>query len=100
MPLVPFRTLDLNPNYNREHCFKRVYIKQLDGMKMPNGEVHNGMCIAGDVGGMRAKQFDLFVGREDAHIKVPSIGGRGGTIVELEILGDSAASRPRKRKKK
>ena len=69
-------------------------------MKMPNGEVLNGMCIAGDVGGMRATQFDLFVGREDAHIKVPSIGGRGGTIVELEILGDIAASRPRKRKKK
>jgi len=98
MPLVPFRTLALNPTYNRALFYKKVYIKQLDGMTLPNGEVHNGMCIAGDVGGMREKHFDLCVGREDRHIHVPSVGGPGGTIVELQILGDSAASRPGRKK--
>jgi len=93
MPLIPFRTLALNPHYNKQHFYKKVYIKQLDGMKMPNGEVHNGMCIAGDVGGMDEKHFDLCVGREDHHISIPSVGAPG-TICELEILGVSDVSKP------
>jgi len=64
---------------------------------MPNGEVHNGMCIAGDVGNMHEHHFDFCVGREDHHIQIPSVGGRGGTIVELQILEESAASRPGKK---
>jgi len=93
MPLIPFRTLALNPHYNKQHFYKKVYIKQLDGMKMPNGEVHNGMCIAGDVGGMDEKHFDLCVGREDHHISIPSVVAPG-TICELEILGVSDVSKP------
>jgi len=99
MPLVPFRTLALNPKYNPPSLFyKKVYIKQLDGMTLPNGDVHNGVCIAGDVGGMRPTHFDLCVGREDRHITIPSVGGRGGTICEVQILGESAVSRPGKAK--
>jgi len=97
MPLVPFRTLALRPRYHAAYFYRKVYIKQLDGMTMPNGEVHNGMCIAGDVGNMHEHHFDFCVGREDHHIQIPSVGGRGGTIVELQILEESAASRPGKK---
>ena len=69
------------------------YIKQLDGSKLPTGEVHNGVCIAGDVGAMGEKHFDLCVGREDHHIAIPSAGSPG-TICELEILDVSSASKP------
>lgn len=86
-PLVPFRTLALNPKFNKALYGKLVYIKQLDGMKMPNGEIHNGICICGDAGGMRKEHFDLFVGREDHHISIPSIRRGGGTICEIQILG-------------
>jgi hypothetical protein len=98
MPMVPFRTLALNPHFNSALFYKKIYIKQLDGMTMPNGEVHNGICIAGDIGGMGATHFDLCVGREDRHISIPSVGGRGGTICEIQVLGESAASRPGKKK--
>lgn len=93
MPMIPFRTLALNPHFNKQHFYKKVYIKQLDGLKLPTGEVHNGICIAGDVGGMGEKHFDLCVGREDHHITIPSAGSPG-TICEVEILDVSNASKP------
>lgn len=86
-PLVPFRTLALNPGHNKHLYGKHVYIKQLDGMELPNGEIHNGICICGDAGGMRKEHFDLFVGREDHHIAIPSIRRGGATICEIQILG-------------
>ncbi|HZU97566.1 MAG TPA: 3D domain-containing protein, partial [Planctomycetota bacterium] len=45
---------------------KKVYIKQLDGLVLPTGEKHNGICYVGDAGGMVAyQQFDFFTGTQD-----------------------------------
>ena len=93
MPLIPFRTLALNPRLNPGLHYKKVYIKQLDGMQLSTGERHNGVCIAGDTGGMRKTHFDLFVGREDHHITIPSVSRGGATICEVQILEDSSAAR-------
>jgi hypothetical protein len=97
MPLIPFRTLALNPTLHPALFYQKVYIKQLDGMTLPDGQTHNGVCIAGDVGLMKVQHFDLCVGREDHHIQVPSVGGAGGTMCEVQILGECAASRPGKK---
>jgi hypothetical protein len=86
MPLVPFRTLAINPFFNKRHCKQKVYIKQLDGVRLPWGEIHNGVCIVGDAGGMRENHFDLFVGRNSTHLAIKSIGKQGGTITEIKFL--------------
>lgn len=98
MPLVPYRTLAINPKLNPSLYYKKVYIKQLDGMTMSGtNEKHNGICIVGDAGGMRQTHFDLFVGREDHHISIKSVGTGDATICEIQVLGDCAASHPGKK---
>lgn len=92
MPLIPFRVLAVNPYEHAGLFHKKVYIRQLDGLVLPTGEIHNGICIVGDVGRMKHEHFDLFCGNEDAHLSIPSIGKRDGRqLVELQIL-DAAAS--------
>jgi len=86
LPLIPFRVLAINAKLNKHLYKKKVYIKQLDGLTMVNGEKHNGICIVGDCGGMRKEHFDFFVGREDHHIHVPSVSHGGATICEIKIL--------------
>ncbi|TMQ14398.1 MAG: hypothetical protein E6J91_15475 [Deltaproteobacteria bacterium] len=93
MPLVPFRRLAINPYLNPDLHYRRVYIKQLDGMQLPTGERHNGVCIAGDTGGMRKTHCDLFVGREDRHITIPSVGQGGATMCEVQIMETSSTAR-------
>ncbi|MFN0250341.1 MAG: hypothetical protein ACKV2T_25910 [Kofleriaceae bacterium] len=72
MPLIPYRTLAYNAGSEKDLYGKKVYIKQLDGVKLPTGEVHNGICIIGDCGSMEPeKQFDLFVGPEGRRVSIP-----------------------------
>ena len=96
VPLIPYRVLAVNPQYNRALYRKKVYIKALDGLQMEGtNERHNGMCVVGDTGGMRATHFDLFVGREDHHIRIPSIGKGDATISEIKVLGDCGPAHKR-----
>lgn len=94
MPLIPFRVLAHNYKTETPLFGRIVYIQQLDGLALPTGEIHNGMCIVGDTGGMAppGKQFDCFVGREDRHIQIPSLAdSQGGSVCNVEILGPCAA---------
>jgi hypothetical protein len=94
-PLIPFRTLACNGAHEPEMYYKKVYIEQLDGLRLPTGEVHNGICIVGDCGGLSSgQQFDFFVGREDHHIAIPSIGpSQGGSACRVMILDTCAAAK-------
>jgi hypothetical protein len=67
-----------------------------DGV-MLNDQKHNGICIVGDAGDMRQTHFDLFVGREDHHSSLASVGTGDARICEIHVLGECAASRPGKR---
>jgi hypothetical protein len=72
MPLIPFRTLAYNASAEKDLYGKKVYIKQLDGVKLSTGETHNGVCIIGDCGSMEPeKQFDLFIGPEGRRVSIP-----------------------------
>lgn len=73
MPLVPFRTLAHNARKEPGLYGRRVFIAQLAGLTLPTGEVHNGVCIVGDAGGMEpGLQFDLFVGPQSGRIGLPA----------------------------
>src|SRR5262249_17392624 len=94
MPLIPFRVLAHNAQTEPSLYGRIVYIQQLDGLALPTGEIHNGMCVVGDQGGMAppGKQFDFFVGREDRHIQLPTLAAsQGGSVCNVEILGPCAA---------
>jgi len=52
LPLIPFRVLAHNARTETPLYLKTVYIEQLDGVRLPTGEVHNGMCVIGDCGSM------------------------------------------------
>jgi len=95
LPLIPFRVLAHNPKTETPLYRRIVYIKQLDGLVLPTGEVHNGMCVVGDCGGMApaGAQLDFFVGRQDRHITIPTIApSQGGSVCEVEILGTCTAA--------
>jgi peptidoglycan hydrolase-like protein with peptidoglycan-binding domain len=100
MPLIPFRVLAHNARTETPLYGRIVYVQQLDGLVLPSGEKHNGMCVVGDAGGMSppGKQFDFFVGREDQHIRLPTLAAsQGGSVCNVEILGACAAfSKPHK----
>ena len=98
LPLIPFRVLAHNARTETPLYLKTVYIEQLDGVRLPTGEVHNGMCVVGDCGSMAPAggQLDLFVGRGDHHVAIPSVAAtQGGAASRVEILGDCAAAHHR-----
>jgi hypothetical protein len=95
LPLIPFRVLAHNARTETPLYLKTVYIEQLDGVRLPTGEVHNGMCVVGDCGSMAPAggQLDLFVGRGDHHVAIPSVAATlGGAVSRVEILGDCVAA--------
>ncbi len=98
LPLIPFRVLAHNARTETPLYLKTVYIEQLDGVRLPTGEVHNGMCVVGDCGSMAPAggQLDLFVGRGDHHVALPSVAAtQGGAVSRVELLGDCAAAHHR-----
>lgn len=100
LPLIPFRVLAHNYKTETPLYGKKVYIQQMDGLRLPTGETHNGICVVGDCGGMAppGQQFDFFVGREDRHIAMPTLApSQGGAICNVEILGDCAAAQRKKK---
>ena len=99
-PLIPFRVLAHNPRTEPSLYHRKVYIQQLDGLRLPTGEIHNGVCLVGDCGKMEPPglQFDFFAGREDHHINIPSVAkSRGGAICNCLILEDCEPSKHRRR---
>ena len=60
--LVPYRTVAADPSY---YSFgQKVYIRELDGMNLPDGTTHNGFVTVGDVGSAikGPGRFDIFTG--------------------------------------
>lgn len=89
VPHIPFRTLaaDLGLKGKSESRWKgkgglvpahtRVYIKEYDGLLLPDNTVHDGWFIVNDTGGgIFGAHFDVFVGTADLRkrIKLPEIG--------------------------
>lgn len=106
VPLIPYRVLAINSGHDKHHYLQKVYIRALDGRRLPpTGEVHNGICIVGDCGSMDpGRQFDFFKGRQDVTFKID--GGLGMfknskgvslPLSEIAFLGECEAARRKKR---
>jgi 3D (Asp-Asp-Asp) domain-containing protein len=89
IPRDPFRTLaaDLGRTKRSDPKWKgkgglvpvgtRVYIRELDGVKIPDRTVHDGWCVVNDTGGgIFGAHFDVFVGysTDGKKVKLPHLG--------------------------
>lgn len=59
-PLIPHRTVAVDPRWVK--LGSKLYIPELEGAKLPDGTVHDGMFIASDRGQFRGAHIDLFAG--------------------------------------
>ncbi|MCO5143991.1 MAG: 3D domain-containing protein [Oligoflexia bacterium] len=59
IPLVPFRSVAVDPSV--VPIGSRVYIPQVIGAELPNGEIHDGYFMAVDIGdAIKNKRIDMF----------------------------------------
>ena len=66
--VVPMRTLAVDKNIIPRRTV--VFIKETVGLKMPNGEAHDGYWYASDVGGaIKGQRVDLYTGHGAASMK-------------------------------
>ncbi|MCB0586315.1 MAG: penicillin-insensitive murein endopeptidase [Phaeodactylibacter sp.] len=89
IPLVPFRTLaadigtkkykNVDPRWKGKGGLvppgTRVYIKEYDGLRLPDGSIHDGWFVVNDTGGgIYGAHFDVFTGTNALRkqVKLPS----------------------------
>ena len=66
--VVPMRTLAVDTKVIPKRTV--VFIKETKGLRMPNGQVHDGYWYASDVGGaIKGQRIDLYTGRGAASMK-------------------------------
>lgn len=66
--VVPMRTLAVDKSIIPRRTI--VFIKETVGLKMPNGEMHDGYWYASDVGGaIKGQRVDLYTGNGAASMK-------------------------------
>jgi hypothetical protein len=100
IPLVPFRTLaaDLGLKARSEPAWKgkgglvpagtRVYVKEYDGLRLPDGTTHDGWFVVNDTGGaIFGAHFDVFTGTRSLarQVKLPSVGQVSFSGIEQRI---------------
>ena len=66
--VVPMRTLAVDKSIIPRRTV--VFIKETVGLKMPNGETHDGYWYASDIGGaIKGQRVDLYTGHNAASMK-------------------------------
>jgi 3D (Asp-Asp-Asp) domain-containing protein len=66
--VVPMRTLAVDKNIIPRRTV--VFIKETVGLKMPNGQAHDGYWYASDIGGaIKGQRIDLYTGHNAASMK-------------------------------
>lgn len=88
IPLQPFKTLaaDIGATTKSEPAYKgkgglvppktKVFIKEFEGMKLPDGSIHDGWFIVNDTGGgIFGVHFDVFSGSRKLlkQVKIPQV---------------------------
>ena len=80
--LIPYRTIAVDPDVIKLGTV--VYIPALDGIRLPSGKTHDGLCLAQDTGqGIEGARIDVFVGFEN---DVNNTLTRSGRIVDMRPL--------------
>jgi len=66
--VVPMRTLAVDKNIIPRRTV--VFIKETVGLKMPNGQTHDGYWYASDIGGaIKGQRIDLYTGHNAASMR-------------------------------
>ena len=92
--LVPFRSVAVDPSVVPLGTV--VYLPALDGVRLPTGETHDGLCLAQDTGqGIEGKRVDIFVGFENDEDNTLTRSGRVQDMEPLRIyrVDDETARR-------
>jgi 3D (Asp-Asp-Asp) domain-containing protein len=92
--LVPFRTLAVDPSVVPLGTV--VYVPALDGVRLPSGETHDGLCLAQDTGqGIEGRRVDIFVGFENDEDNTLTRSGRVRDMEPLRVyrVDDETARR-------
>jgi 3D (Asp-Asp-Asp) domain-containing protein len=96
--LIPYRSLAVDPRVIKLGTV--LYIPALDGIRLPNGELHDGLVIAHDTGSaIIGYRIDVFVGFENDVDNSLTNSGRIGNMESLSIyeVNDETASKVRQR---
>lgn len=94
--LVPFRTVAVDSK--KIMLGSTVYISETDGMKLPDGSIHDGLWKAEDVGGaIKGDRIDLYVGEGKKSGEVLTQGGIGHlqplTVKLVSLPGDDSCAK-------
>ena len=91
--LIPYKTVAVDPRFVK--LGTKVYIPQLQGARLPDGTVHDGMFIASDRGHFRGAHVDVFVGAGWPGPRPFTRKGYGSrSYVTVYRAGKSAGCRP------
>lgn len=84
--LIPYRTLAVDPEV--VPLGSVVYLPSLDGIKLPSGETHDGLCLAQDTGQtIVGHRIDIFVGFENDEDNTLTQSGRVENEGPLSLYG-------------
>ena len=80
---VPMRTIATDPNLIPRRSV--VYIRETDGLRLPDGTVHDGVWYASDTGGaIRGGKIDLYTGHGRASMQpVMQLNTRNVSVVRI-----------------
>lgn len=93
-PLVPYRTIAVDPDFVR--LGSKVFIPQLQGARLPDGTLHDGLFSALDRGQFRGAHIDVFVGVGSRGSRVFSRKGYGSRSHVTLYRADESQRSPRR----
>jgi 3D (Asp-Asp-Asp) domain-containing protein len=86
--LVPYRTIAVKSG--RLKLGTVVYIPAARGLKLPNGQKHDGYFLVGDTGAMGENQIDLYTGTKPLKWKILGSGTARSRSVTAFLVTDPA----------
>ncbi|MBI4612494.1 MAG: SH3 domain-containing protein [Planctomycetes bacterium] len=90
IPLVPFRSVAVDPEV--VPIGSELYIRAMDGARLPDGSVHDGRFRAHDVGGgIRGRHVDLFTGAGDQREVFERAGVKNLQEIEIYLVEGSGS---------
>ena len=92
--LVPYRTIAVRSDGLKLGTV--VYIPAARGLKLPNGQKHDGYFLVADFGAMDDNQIDLYTGTKPLRWKILGSGTRHSRSVAAYIITDPAVVKPLK----
>ncbi|WP_395022960.1 hypothetical protein [Dongia sp.] len=92
--LVPYRSIAVQSG--RLKLGTVVYIPAARGLKLPNGQKHDGYFLVADIGAMDENQIDLYTGTKPLRWKILGSGTRHSRSVAAYVITDPAVVKPLK----